>query len=80
MTGGGSGASNPRQVIERLKLAYGADTLGQLAHLMKLPDATVKAWSQRQSVPLDKLIQAARECNCSLDWLCGLTDDPRARS
>lgn len=67
---------DPSVVMSRLKEAYAASTLTELAARMGVPGPTVKGWSQRGSVPLERLMRTSADTGCSLDWLCGLVSDP----
>lgn len=71
--------SDPNTVFGRLQRLYDKPSIEALAELLGEPVGTVKGWSRRDSVPLNRLIEAARTKGSSVDWLLGLTmDSPTA--
>ena len=69
--------SSPGTVFGRLQRLYKASSIEALAELLGEPVGTVKGWSRRDSVPIDRLVAAARSQGASVDWLLGLTSDPQ---
>ena len=48
----------------------------ELADLLGVQQPTISAYETGSVEPtLSKLVAIARECNVSLDWLCGLSDN-----
>lgn len=63
--------SNPEdlQIWQRLCLAYGVNSISELAVAMDLPLGTAKNWKSRGSVPVEYCIQARKEKQRTLDWI-----------
>jgi hypothetical protein len=56
-------------IVDRLMAAYNASTIAGLAAAMDEPEATVKNWRYRPTVPIEHLLKAAWDTHTSLDWL-----------
>lgn len=56
-------------VIERMRAAYGVDTIAGLAARLAESSSTVSSWKQRASVPLSALIQCIRDNGGTVDDL-----------
>jgi len=48
-----------------------------IARALDLTKQSVDAWDKQKAVPsADKLVELAEVLDCSIDYLCGLSDDP----
>lgn len=58
-----------RAMVARIRQLYGAASDTELARMLGKPRATVAAWSGRNIIPLNVLIDICEEKKASLDWI-----------
>ena len=65
------------EIIERLKLAFGAKNDTELRGFLNIGNATISGWKKRESVPYKEICQANLETGTSIQWLLTGEGEPK---
>lgn len=60
---------SPKEILERMKLAYGVSSNVELSKLIKTPVSTMSNWISRDSVPFRYVYDCAQATGKDVDWL-----------
>jgi phage repressor protein C with HTH and peptisase S24 domain len=60
---------NAQQTIHRIQQVLATDTIKDLAHILNIPQTTIRNWLHRDSIPYSVCTQLAQTHHISLDWL-----------
>jgi len=65
----GQEKGSPKEIIERMKLAYGVSSNVELSKLIETPVSTMSNWLSRDSVPFRYVYECAQATGKDVDWL-----------
>ncbi|EKY3119584.1 helix-turn-helix domain-containing protein [Cronobacter turicensis] len=65
----GSEKGNPKEILERMKLAYGVTSNTEFSNLTKIPISTISNWLARGSIPFRYIYECAQSTGKDIDWL-----------
>lgn len=65
----GQEKGSPKEIIERMKLAYGVSSNVELSKLIETPVSTMSNWLSRDSVPFRYVYECAQVTGKDVDWL-----------
>ncbi|EXI61656.1 hypothetical protein MHD_05530 [Mannheimia granulomatis] len=57
------------EVLQRLRKLADVTTNKELATLLGVNEKTLSGWSNRNSMPIETILEAAEKYNCDLNWL-----------
>jgi len=59
----------PKEILNRMKLAYGVTSNAELSNLTKIPVSTMSNWLSRDSIPFRYVYECANSTGKDVDWL-----------